>query len=235
MADIVQTIVGDNALRLGNEEFVRPLSFGTNWNFLRIGCRLAFNGTANITTARFHIGLCVGSTDTFKSDSCVQHVGGAIGPGGPRTLVYDSVNLAYYATSSYNGSAVQKVGTTITDYTCPNGGYAEYFGATSAGRTSVFWSDFKKIGGNQIIVRNLFVNGAVPYANVPTFWDMLYNMEDQEIATDYAKRFSYDSVGPLTSTQTVTCTRVDMDTLSIYWNKASPTVELSDVCVLRYC
>jgi hypothetical protein len=74
MASIVENIVGDKALQLGNEEFVRPLNFGNNWNYIRIIARVTINGSATINSPRFQFGVCDGWTNTFAAPSGVSYV-----------------------------------------------------------------------------------------------------------------------------------------------------------------
>jgi len=77
MAQLVQSFVGDTALRLQDEEFVRTMAWGSDWKKLNIAVNHSapqFNGTVN-TPSGYYVGLCEGATDTFKSASCVEWVG----------------------------------------------------------------------------------------------------------------------------------------------------------------
>ncbi len=81
MAFIVETIVGDKRIQLGNEDFVRTMALGTNWQKIRIGLRISIydcggnipvpEGTRNGLT----LGVCQGSTYAYSSPNCVDALG----------------------------------------------------------------------------------------------------------------------------------------------------------------
>ncbi len=56
MADIVLTIVGDRGIRLGDEQFIRRMAMGSNWNRIRIGCTLVFYASGKVSAAGFALG-----------------------------------------------------------------------------------------------------------------------------------------------------------------------------------
>ena len=57
-------LIEDKYLTLANEEYLRPLSIGSNWTKLRIGmvCALTPNGTNNLLGCRLVLGLCAAAT-----------------------------------------------------------------------------------------------------------------------------------------------------------------------------
>ena len=80
MASIVENIIGDRALQLGSEEFVRKMAIGNNWNKLRLGMRVLVNGTGDIVGPRLQMGVCSGDTNTFASTTCTGYVGASLNP-----------------------------------------------------------------------------------------------------------------------------------------------------------
>ena len=72
-------------LELRNEEFIRPLSFGSNWTKLRIAVLMGLGQTANgpaiiLPNALVDIGVCSGNRG-IGSDSPVNYVGVGYGGG----------------------------------------------------------------------------------------------------------------------------------------------------------
>ena len=66
MAFIVQQFTGDNGVQLGNEEIIRPFTFGTNWSNIRLGIRMACNGVAALTSVDFRMGICTGNAASYS-------------------------------------------------------------------------------------------------------------------------------------------------------------------------
>jgi len=68
MAFIVEQFIGDRGIQLSAEEAVRPFSFGTNWQFIRVGMRMAINGITTFTNANGPgLGICTGSEGAYSS------------------------------------------------------------------------------------------------------------------------------------------------------------------------
>lgn len=65
----------DVALQLGNEEWVRTLAIGSNWNHVRIGVLVQMVGSASTTGTNWAIGLCSGTGNPFGSASTTNFVG----------------------------------------------------------------------------------------------------------------------------------------------------------------
>jgi hypothetical protein len=61
------------------------------------------------------------------------------------------------------------------------------------------------------------------------WYDLLRVAEDQGVSSAYSANYM-----KLQGGNTLTGLSSNMDTLSIYWNKSTPTVEISDLCVVRF-
>jgi hypothetical protein len=228
MATIVENISGDKALQMGNEEFVRKLGYGTNWTKLRIGCRLCVNGTADIATPRFQLGLCVGDVYTFASASCIQYVGYPTNELG--NLGYNGALLSYAFQESSNCPYVTKVGATATYNIIGGAGHPPgNYAAGVSGRTSIVAAQFTKLSATSIQVNGSYTTDA-QYANVPVTYHLLRSLDDEVGTSAFtATYFSWMNARTVTMSNVV-----DLDTVSVYWGHSSPTVEVHDIIIVRY-
>lgn len=65
MAYIVEQFTGDKGIQLANEEIIRPFSFGSNWQTIRIGIRCACNAYTALSSIDFRLGVCTGSVASY--------------------------------------------------------------------------------------------------------------------------------------------------------------------------
>jgi hypothetical protein len=230
MASIVENISGDKALQLGGEEFVRPLSCGNDWNKIRIGMRLAINGTSNLPAGaqRLAVGLCSGNQFTYQSSSCVSWAGISWGINGGGAWTYDGVNNWY---GLYAGGSVSyvtaKVGATVTDTSTGNNS-TRYISGTARSAPSIIMTELVRTSASSYTVRGLIADGG-DIAQQPRFYDLVRSMEDEVVTGGYA-----DTFVNILGTALASGLGSSLDTLSIYWNKLTPTIEINDICILRF-
>lgn len=225
MASIVETIAGDKRLELGNEEFARAMAMGANWTHLRIGMRVAFNGSANITAAEFVVGLCQGTSNTYRSGSTTAFIGLGLGHNGtswPQDFAFTSGPPAYYS-SAAGATALTRVGSTTTPTYINTSATSQLVTAAPATVRSVVMAEFIK-SGTTYTMRWLAPSTAGQAQADVALASLLFDM-DAEPAV--AARTTLFASGAVTSSGS-------LDTVSISWNKASPTVEISDVNVVRF-
>jgi hypothetical protein len=108
MAAVFEHINGDRTLKLGDEQYIRRMSFGANWNRLRIICRCAHYATAGFTLTTF-IGVTAGGRGVYAndSDSVGLLLSGSVtfNAGPPQTLTWiwgGGSNLPYIYVSRNN-------------------------------------------------------------------------------------------------------------------------------------
>jgi len=234
MASIVENIIGDKALQMGSEEFVRKMRIGNNWNYLRIGVRIVVNGTATISAARFQLGLCNGDQETWASNNCAGYIGVAPGfvTSGGHAYTYNAAGYFTYSGSGQNTSnRITKLGSTVTDAaggTATTGYIAASSGSTDY-RPSMLIADFLRVSASSY---NLVVHhtSLVELAFAPiSQYDLLRCIEDENISSAFASsRITKDADSVVSGMPS------NFDTLSLYWNKATPTIELSDVFAIRF-
>ena len=224
MAFIVEQFVGDRAIQLGNEEFVRSMQWGNNWNALRYGIRFVLNGSSNILTARLQLGLCNGNAFPFSSPNCIQYVGAQFGTM-DNTWTYTTGSYSNDSSSTGLPTTVTRVGATITN-TNSVGALNQYCNASNSSRMGVWAVDIIRVSATQVTIRQTFSNAA-SVANAVSFYDFMRFMENEGAAS--ATGFSAWG-----ATRTITLTSTVLDTTSIYWNHSTPTIEITDMCVVRF-
>lgn len=227
MASIVENITGDKALQLGNEEFVRKMAIGNNWNYLRIGCRLIVNGTADIANPRFYLGLNNGDQNTFASSSCDGWIGAGTNLSVATSWVYTTTVYRYgQAGASLFMRYAKKLGSTTTE--SAGGALTNAYLATAGNGPTIVYADFQRTSSSAYTVYWRMADlTKAPLAT--TFYDLLRSMED-ETSANYATNFT-NATGTSAS---LTGMPSNFDTVSVYYNKSTPTIEISDLCVVRF-
>lgn len=228
MATIVENILGNKALQIGGEEFVRKLSFGNAWNRLRLGIMCVLNGSANIAPPRrLVMGLCNGDQLTYQSASCVGFVGISWGPNAGGSWSYDGIN-GYY--NMYAGGSVSyvttKVNTTVTDTSTSNN-VGHCIKSGGSGQPHLLFVEFIRSATPGTYSVRGYAPDATQILSIPSFYLFMRHMEWEETgnSTTYFDRLGAANATGMTTT---------LDTVSIYWSLASPTFEITDVCVLRF-
>jgi hypothetical protein len=226
MAAIVETIVGDKTIQLGNEEFVRKMKIGTAWGKIRVGVRWAINGTGgNIANASFLIGLCSGTTNTFYNGNTTGYFGVQFANSYPSTWINGTTN---YSTGSTNGTAVYRVGASTTTSSLTWGGSQAYTGVNPL--RCIWYVDYEKPAsaggiGNQGVT--VWWQELTQIGSDHPQYEMWRGMETETAITG-ATNFN----GKATTTYPGDITT--LDTVSLCWNKTTPTVQISDVMVTRF-
>jgi hypothetical protein len=220
MANIVENIIGDKALQLGNEEFIRQLSFGTDWQRLRIGLRWGVNMSATLATPEFIIGLCAGTTYGYRSASTVEFIGSTLAHGSV-AWTYVAGPPAYFTCGWYRNYL--KVGATTTTVQSNSAGH---YGPILPTRGFLCLDVVKRTAANQ-----LSVSVSQPY-NVPTVQtdasqDTFFRLMEVDILPWIG---SYNG-SPIAFAYNGT---YQFDSVNIAWNDNTNTVEISDLCVTRF-
>jgi hypothetical protein len=232
MASIVENILGDKALSLAGEEFVRKLSFGNNWNKIRIGVIWRINGAATMTACRFHLGLNNGDTNTLASSTCSGNFNvfpGWYTGGVPGTFTYDGANSRYQHTI-YTLSYSYKVGNSLTSAVWPGTNATQYFAASTSSGPRMNFGEFTRLSATQYAF-NWYYNTVTQFNfGVPRPFDLLKSMESEDGSGWMANFATASSEGNVSGLST---SLSSLDTLSIYWNQLLP-LEISALAVARY-
>lgn len=231
MATIVENILGDRALQIAQEEFTRKLSFGNNWNALRIGVLWRINDSVSIASrCRFQMGLCNGDTNTFASSTCSGYLG--IVPGFLTSTIpytYDGVNLAY-TTSAYWYGYTYKVGASVTDALYAGFTGNQYFAASTSSGPRMTGATFYRNSSTSYTVSYHYCTLANFNFKAPDTYDLLRFME--EINMDgWASNMLSTTTNPAYTS--LPASLASLDTVSIYWNKTN-LLEISAIAVSRF-
>jgi len=229
MASIVETISGDRALQLGNEEFVRKMEIGNNWNKLRLGMRVLVNGTGNIVAPRLQMGVCSGDTNTFASTTCTGYAGASLNPRSAGNMTYSAGVYTYGQAAIVNCAlSVKKLVNTVTEVafgTLDDG----FLPSATLGTVALYFVDIVRFSASSYTVN--WSRCSLAQAQIATtFYTLLRAGEDENLSTTFSTTYTIKTVTGIT----VTGLPSVMDTLSIYWNKSTPTVEISDISVIRF-
>src|SRR5512143_618706 len=226
MASIVENIIGDRALQLGSEEFVRKLPWGNSWSFIRVGVYLIFNGSSNMTNANLAIGLCNGDQNTYQSASCVGWCGVGYGYQAASTWAYGA---PYYSIGTGGSSwchGVSKIGASITASTTSNN-TVNYVRGAASGQPDWLFADIVRTSSSSYTVHGGAPNAGMIVLNT-RFFEFIRSMEDAP-GTSF-----FNTYLPISNSVVMSGLTGTLDTVSVYWNKAVPTIEISAISVVRF-
>lgn len=230
MAYIIESISGDRAVQLGAEEFVRRMGFGNNWTKLRVGLRVMFDTITPASGWKFHVGLCSGTTDTYSSANCVGFYG-AYWPNLGNTPLYNVNNYFYYSSGAAVAfTASRKIGNTITDISASSGLQAAFGANATPGYTMWCVDFFRSTGtsdGTNYGLRANYINIGTLKVSRDTF---LRVMEDESFNSSFSSQVQTTGNGPYYQNGLP----LVMDTVSVVWNRSTPTVQFADLCVIRF-
>ncbi len=222
MAAIVESIVGDRRLQLGNEEFVRQMLIGRTWTKLRIGMNVAINGTAAFNNGALTVGVCQGFTNTFRSTNTTDYVGVQV-PQTPGTWTYfGSPNYYFNAGASCLG--LKRTGNTTTTGSNGNVNTSLWPPVVSGYRTPCF-IDIVRAASYTFTVYN-------SVSTSPLLWDETPGQFLSDAQNENAPVWSGSSnVG----TGSVAYSgAAQHDCVSINWNLSTPSIEISNLVVVRF-
>ncbi len=225
MSHIVESISGDRRIQLAKEEFVRPMSFGTAWNKIRIGMRLGLSGnSAVVTSLPFYVGVCKGP-NTFLSDSTTDWFGAGLGQSGygGLTWAFTAGTPSYYTGSSAGCSTTWKVGSTLTWNW--GGGTAAIFPANVTTNCAQCFLDITKTSSTQWTPQWWVPTTAAAAQTHITESQFFLNMENETAPPNTASGGTY--------TWTYTGAG-QQDSISIVWFHSWPVMEISTIAVCRF-
>lgn len=211
MAQLVQTFSGDTALRLQDEEFVRKMFWGTNWRKVRICVHHAVPGANGNISPNIYIGVCQGTTNTFKSVTTTDWAGGLCG-GAAWTYAAGPPGDIHLASTNPKGAI--RSGNVTTATTGPN--ITNYIGTTNRDWWVVEIT--KTATGFLAGFRTAVATPAVDLTSAN--FAMLAAQENgsglvnTSVAVTYAGGYLWDSV-------------------SVYWDFAPVGYEISEIQVIR--
>ena len=228
MASIVNNVTGNQAIQMGNEEFVRTMAFGYNWQKIRIQFRWQVNTAVKLpSSARLLVGVCQGTADTYSSSNCISFFG--TGPDASLGIGWSiSGDGTYQNTGSgySGGKVVKKIGSTITTNFL---GEISYCKTVAGANPRLFAVEIVRVtNGTYNAAWWSVINGTQLYATINDY-DYYRCLEDDD-GTTYSTGY-YSRYG----TATLVSGLSDfMDTISINWNVATAPIEITQLSVMRF-
>lgn len=235
MAFIVEQLAGDRAIQLGYEEVIRPFSFGTNWEKIRVGVLWALNGyypMADATTP--HLGICTGYTGRWSASSTdvlfvpmiheISSSGSSLG-GTPPAVFYQ---LNSGTSTAY---AKQRVGTTTTNTSAAVSSlYTQISGNPSNHYTGAYFTITKGTVGAAAIAYDIIAppGGGTAGATAISRGTFLAQMENETAANSPNQRYA-----AATSNLPIRYNK-DWDSMVVGWMRSTPTLSIACMTVVRF-
>lgn len=221
--------IQDERIVLSNSQFARPFTIAT-WTTLRIALRLSMNNTgANIITPAFYVGISSGSTNLIMDATTTHWCGLKTNGTWNYFLAAGGAPTQYYG---LNPRATKRVGSTTTDNATPTITTASCIPANAAiAMRCLYFVDITRVGypgsGSYSFNTKLIYDSGASASN------------DVSVAnfTDKADDVSPTQTSHLAGTaKTLT---VDEGTNGVFnhvncgWDQATPTIEISDLAVVK--
>jgi len=231
-------LIPDKYLTLANEEYLRPLSIGNNWNKLRLGAMVALtpNGTSNLVGCSLVLGVCsaatpfentggyaAASTGNFIGADFIPDNGGTSGPG---NFIYNAGTGKPFFNGVFAG-ARRRVGTTNTFGGPDNLVQCLAANNGSLQRRSLFYVEITK-GSPNYTVKLIFHNSAQAELDFTTahFLDGL-----EQPGTPAINGVTMGAGSALA----LACSEVAgvFDTVNLFWNKSAFPLEVYALAAFR--
>jgi len=234
MANIVD-VSGSRRLQLGDEEFARTIAFGSRWSKIKIGITVGFNGAATFTSTML-MGMCAGTANTYKAGSTDGFFG--VCPylfSSDITWTYAGGPPTAYTNANPSKRIITRIGGTTVD-TAGNGSQA--WAMASAPTNLSMWVITIYRGSTELNLDGwnvLYVQSAHPitaaYAAIPMQTEdfMFYKNMENDYTQGYHGIYNNDA-----TSNAVAWTGPPLDSFSFVWNKASPTVEIGHIGIVRF-
>lgn len=228
MAFIVEEFIGDRGIQLGVEELTRPMSFGTDWQKLRLGVHWAFNGSVTLAAGiQPRVGFCIGNNGWNNNPT--DAIGATAWNSFTPTLSGVAPNL-YYNSATTVLTTQQNIGGTVTNVA---NNYAFLNPSASAAptinRSAWFFTLTKGTSGSASINHQYSGTlGSQAAADISRS-SFLAQMESESVAISGITL----NANSATTLQSGVYTKL-WDSIFINWNRAVPTVCIYEICVTRF-
>ena len=230
MATIAATILNDNRLILGNEEYGRTMTIGTHWGKIRIGLRYAIqtDAASNIANTQFVVGVSQGTTAMYKNGSCTDFIGFSFG----QTLDNSTFTLAAGPPTYYSIGASVREGYLVSNVagskTTVNASTSTvYLPGSPTGFLGWNFLDIQKLGASGVSV-TIWRNTTATDVQVGRSLDAFNKAMENEGTPG-------GSLTALPMTLAAYAGNFAWDTLDIAWNKSGPFfLEIGTLAVTRF-
>ena len=231
-------LIADKYLTLANEEYLRPLSIGGNWNKLRLGAMLALtpNGTNNLVSCSLVLGLCAAAspfanTGGFAAASTGNFIGADLisdnaGNSGPGNFLYNAGTGNPFFTGAFAG-ARRRVGTTNTFLNTASLSQAVAANNGSVQRRSLFYVEITK--GNPNYTVKLYVHNAAQGEMDFTPAHFLDGLEQSATPVVNGQTMIASSAVSIACSEAAGV----FDSVNLFWNKSAFPLEVYALAAFR--
>lgn len=223
MAQIVETLVGDRKLLLGAEEYIRPTVIGDNWLSIRLLIRVSLVHTATIVNPANALGIGLSNGVSISSLASCEFAGVSL----PRTAAsmdYFAGPPAYFDYTDQQATRIYGGAFNTTNGTSKNG----YISANSAYRTELAVDLARTTRPGTVFA----IQGYGPDTAAESQTDITWAASISTV-----ERFS-SIPGPGTFSTTWTALTwggtAALNHVHIWWTRSVPTLEISDIVLVRY-
>lgn len=224
MAEIVESIVGDRALRLYNEQFGRRLAFGAAWGKIRVAIRYVINASSTLNDTALVIGVSQGTTNMYRSAQCLDFIGTHHGATLNLTdYTYNAGPPAFSSSGGFTPLVVGKIGASVTTV-LPGGSTTSYLAI--APTRGVFAVDIEK-SFNQVRITPRSVQTQVVAQSDLNYGNFTLVAENDLTMLSITGSSPNPVLFPYTG-------QFAWDSVNIDYNNAVQPIEISDLLVIRY-
>lgn len=215
----------DMRISLTASNFCRPFAFADGWTSMRIAMRLIMTNTgADLTsTPRFWVGLCSGNTN-MAMDATTTHFFGCYTS--TATWAYTAAAPTRYGAISV--LAVQRIGATITN----SGGNSMSTSLQMRADATTSTRQFFCVDITKAFTPTTYSCGGGLYCNSTSSNDVTTS---NFLATIPLSTMSFTYHTPFTARFLTVSeeTYGTLDHVNIGWDRASPTIEISDLALVK--
>lgn len=226
-------LLADKYLTLANEEWVRTLAIGNDWNKLRLGLLLAVtpNGTNPLGGTALMLGLCSGKTNPYGAASTTNFVGAGLHGSAPGVTT-GTLSYAAGAGNPYFSSGGSWPASRVGGNVIAGAGDATAFiltaNAGTTQRRSPVYVDIQKGSPNYTITRWVPVSSQGQFqtgdASAAEF------LAGLEVPTPTWLNINLTSSG---GTVAASETPGTLDTFDLFWNKSAFPLEVYALAAYR--
>jgi hypothetical protein len=224
MAEIIQLVSGDQALRLYNEQFLRTMAFGAQWGKIRVIVRFCCDATSTINSSGLVVGVCQGTANPFRSSQTDDFIGACLGTAiQTNNWTYNAGPPPYATVGGFLPVAFKRQGSTNT--VVPPGGSITIYMPISPTR-GIFGVDIEKSNG-VMRVKPLGIQTQALAQTDYNSGNFFFN-SDNDVSTS-------PLIGGLPNVLSVPYTgQYAFDTVNIDWNNGIQPLNISDIMVVRF-
>lgn len=217
--------IADKRIRLSNSQFGRPFNFGS-WTKIRVCYRLGFTdyGVSPSGNVGLFLGLCSGTTNMVGDATCQHFLGlGNVGAW-TRSGAFPSTIYTAAAPTYYN-----KIGTVFSSFlTATNAiGYGATADVDGKQRQALF-IEYIRTGPTAMNVQAFY------RLNTAGSADMTYDNFLAQAEIEVGAAFTLHAWGTQRAVVADEGTNGALNTVTAYWARTNPQMEISDIAVVKF-